>query len=117
MGFKPPEALLHAMFVTVGLHFGLRGSLEHYDLKVEQFKRFPSDGYSAETQYVYIENGSKNYQGRFFECGKGNKIVRAHAELECTLDAYLSKFPEYPPAFYLQWLAKVPDETTRPRYK
>ena len=123
VGFEPPEALLRAVFVTVGMHFSLRGGQEHYELKVEQFKRFPLDGYSTETHYVYTENGSKNYQGRFSECGQSNKIVRAFSQPESNrcpvrvLDAYLSKLPENPPAFYLQWLSKVPDDATRPWYK
>ena len=35
--FEPPEALLCAVFVTVGMYFSLRGGQEHYDLKVDQF--------------------------------------------------------------------------------
>ena len=56
--------------MTVGMYFSLRGGQEHYDLKVDQFKRVPAEGYSKETHYRYVENGSKNYQGRFSECNK-----------------------------------------------
>ena len=80
LGFEPPEALLRAVFVTVRMHFSLRGGQEHYDLKVEQFTRVPTEGYSKEVHYKYVENGWKNYQGRFTECGKGNKIVKVFAE-------------------------------------
>ena len=110
LGFEPPEALLRAVFITVGMHCSLRGGQEHYDLKVEQFTQLPGEGYSAETHYRYVENGSKNFQGRSSECGKGNKIVEVFAEPESdrcpvrVLDMYFSKLPENPPAFYLQWL-------------
>ena len=33
LGFEPPEALLRAVFVIVGMHFSLRGGQEHYNLK------------------------------------------------------------------------------------
>ena len=108
LGFEPPDALLRAVFVTVGMYFSLRGGQEHYDLKVEQFTRVPAVGYTKEAHYKYVENGSKNYQGRFSECSKGNKIVEVFAEPESErcpvriLDSYLSKLPENPPAFYLQ---------------
>ena len=75
------------------------------------------------TDTCMFENGSKNYQGRFSECSKSNKIVRVFAEPESDkcpvqiLDTYLSKLPENPPAFYLQWLPRVPEDTSRPWYK
>ena len=48
LGFEPPEALLRAVLVTVGMYFSLRGGQEHYDLKVDQFKRDPAVGYSKD---------------------------------------------------------------------
>ena len=123
LGFEPPEALLRAVFVTVGMYFSLRGGQEHYDLKVDQFKQDPAVGYSKETHYRYVENGSKNYQGYFSESNKSNKIVKVFAEPESDkcpvriLDSYLSKLPKNPPAFYLQWLTRVPESSIQPWYK
>ena len=123
LGFEPPEALLRAIFVTVGMHFSLRGGQERYNLKVDQFKRFPVEGYSVETHYTYVENGSKNCQGRFSECGQNNKVVHTYAEPESDrcpvhiLGAYVSKLPKNPPAFYLQWLPQILADPTRPWYK
>ena len=37
LGMDNPWALTRATFVTVGLHFCLRGGQEHRDLKVDQF--------------------------------------------------------------------------------
>ena len=65
-----------------------------------------------------VENGSKNYQGCFSERGQKNKVVHAYAEPESDrcpvriLDVYLSKLPENPPAFYLQWLPQTPADPT-----
>ena len=64
LGVHSPDSLLRAVFYTVGLHFCLRGGQEHRDLKRSQFTRIPKDGYDSSTYYQYIENGSKNYQGR-----------------------------------------------------
>ena len=33
------------------------------------------------------------------------------------IDTYLSKLPENPPAFYLQWLPRVPADAAQPWYK
>lgn len=99
------------------------GGQEHYDLKVDQFKRFPIEGYTVETHYTYVENGSKNYQGHLSECGQSNKVVHVYAELESDkcpvhiLDTYFSKLPDNLPAFYLQWLSRVPADTSQPWYK
>ena len=123
LGFEPPEALLRAVFVTVGMHCSLQGGQEHYDLKVEQFTRLPGEGYSAKAHYRYIENGSKNYQGRFSECDKGKKMVEVFAEPESdrcpvrVLDMYFSKLSKNPPAFYHQWLPRVPEDSSQPWYK
>lgn len=82
LGTDNPSSLLRAVFYTAGLHFSLRGGQEHRDLKVDQLTRLPAEGYSTETYYQYVENGSKNYQGRFSEVGQQNKIVRAYASVE-----------------------------------
>ena len=37
---------INAVFVTVRTYFSLRGGQEHYDLKVDQFKWVPAEGYS-----------------------------------------------------------------------
>ena len=94
-----PWALIRAAFYTVGLHFSLRGGQEHRDFKVSQLSRVPLTGYDKSTHYVYVENGSINYQGRFSETGQRNKVVRAYAQPgsnRCPvliLDRYLSKLP------------------------
>ena len=80
LGVHSPDSLLRAAFYTVGLHFCLRGGQEHRDLKRSQFTRIPEDGYDSSTYYQYVENGSKNYQGRFSETGQVNKIGRAYAQ-------------------------------------
>ena len=66
---------LQAAFYRAGLHFSLRGGQEHWYLKVEQLTRVPAERYSAETYCQYVENGSKNYQGRFSEVEQQNKIA------------------------------------------
>ena len=53
VGDSTPWQLLRAAFLTVGLHFSLRGEQEHRDLKVSQFRRVPTSGYDANTHYVY----------------------------------------------------------------
>lgn len=70
LGVGNPESLLCIVFYAVGLNFSLRGGQEHRDLKLSQFTRVPADGYDSNTYYQYIENGSKNYQGRFSETGR-----------------------------------------------
>ena len=105
------------------MYFCLRGGQEHRDLRVEQFYRFPNEEvYDDSTYYQYVENGSKNYQGRFIEVGGRNKIVKAYSQpgsYRCPvkiLDIYLSKLPPHPKAFYLQWMPKTP-EPGKPWYK
>ena len=123
LGFEPLEALLHAVFVTVRLHCSFRGGQEHYDLKVKQFTRLPGGYLAAETHYRYMENGSKNYQGRFSKCGKGNKIVKVFAEPESdrcpvhVLIMYFSKLPDYPTSILFQWLPRGPEDSSQPWYK
>jgi hypothetical protein len=115
LGVASPESLLRAVFYTVGLHFCLRGGQEHRDLKCSQFARVPKDRYDSNTCYQYVENGSKNYQGRFSETGQSNKIVRAYAQPNSDrcpvrlLDSYLSKLPPGSTAFYMQPKQRVPD--------
>ena len=82
LGFSCPRSLLRAVFYTVGLHCCLRGGNEHRELKCSQFVRVPLEGYDADTKYVYTENGSKNYQGRFSETGQQNKIVHVYAQVD-----------------------------------
>ena len=65
LGTSAPWPLLRAAFYTVGLFFSLHGGQTHRDLKISQFSRNPSTGNDKDTYYVYVENGSKNYQGRF----------------------------------------------------
>lgn len=124
LGVDTPLSLLRAAFYMVGLHFCLRGGQEHRNLRVEQLTRFPSDGsYCEGAYYQYVENGSKNHQGRFAEVGQENKVVRCYAQLDSSrcpvliLDRYLSKLPPNPPAFYMQWLVKTPIDSSRPWYK
>ena len=115
VGDSTPWQLLRAAFLTVGLHFSLRGGQEHRDLKVSQFRRVPTSGYDANTHYVYIECGSKNRQGRFSETGQKNKVVRAFAQpgLErcpvLILDKFLSKLPSGCKDFYMQPFINTPD--------
>ena len=80
LGVESPMSLLRATFYTVGLHFCLRGGQEHRELKRSQFNRTTIDGYSSSTYYQYVENGSKNYQGRFSETGQANKVGRTYAQ-------------------------------------
>ena len=80
LGVHSPDSLLQAVFYTVGLHFYLRGGQEHPDLKRFQFARIPTNGYASSTYYQYVENGSKNYQGRFSEMGQAIKMGRAYAQ-------------------------------------
>ena len=108
----------------MGLYFSLRGGQEHRDLKCSQFSRVPASGYSAQTFYQYVENGSKNYQGRFCETGQSNKIVRAYAqpnsESRCPvriLDLYLSKLAPGSTAFYMQPKQKAPSDSSQPWFK
>jgi hypothetical protein len=124
LGVDSPASLLRATFYTVGLHFCLRGGQEHRDLKRTQFTRVPTDGYSGSTYYQYVENGSKNYQGRFNETGQPNKVGRAHAQpnsgTRCPvriLDLYLEKLPPGSTAFYMQPLQKLPTESSQPWFK
>ena len=118
-----PEHHLQAAFYRAGLHFSLHGWQEHQYLKVEQLTQVPVEGYSAETYYRYVENGSKNYQGRFSEAGPQNKIVCANASVDsprcpvCVFDLYLSKLPCNSVAFYLQPLARVLTLLRKPWYK
>ena len=115
LGIASPESLLRAVFYTVGLHFSLRGGQEHRDLKCSQFTRVPADRYDSNTYYQYVENGSKNYQGRFSEIGQSNKIVRAYAQPNSDhcpvyiLDLYLSKLPPGSTAFYMQPKQRAPE--------
>ena len=82
LGTETPWAL--TVFVTIGLHFCLRGGQEHHDLKVDQLRRVPSDGsYSKESFYVYVEHKSKNHQGKCAEIGSNN-VSRAFAQSEST---------------------------------
>ena len=112
LGCSSPYPLLRAVFYLVGLHFCLRGGQEHRDLKQSQLSRVPSEGYDADTHYVYVENGSKNYQG-----------VRAFAQPtseRCPvhiLDLYFSKLPPNATAFYMQPMMNVPVDPTRPWFK
>ena len=82
----------------------------------------PTDRYDSNTYYQYVENGSKNYQGRFSETGQLNKIVRAYAQPSSDrcpvriLDLYLSKLPPGSTAFYMQPKQRVP-ESGQSRYK
>ena len=80
IGVDLPASLLPATFYTVRLHFCLRGGQEHRDLIRSQFTRVPADGYNGLTYYQYVENGSKNYQGRFNEeTGQPNRLdVHTH---------------------------------------
>ena len=124
LGVNSPESLLRTVFYTVGLYFSLRGGQEHRDLKCSQFSRVPASGYSAQTFYQYVENGSKNYQGRFCETGQSNKIVRAYAqpnsESRCPvriLDLYLSKLAPGSTAFYMQPKQKAPSDSSQPWFK
>ena len=124
LGVESPTSLLRATFYTVGLYFCLRGGQEHRELKRSQFTRTPIDGYSSSTYYQYVENGSKNYQGRFSETGQGNKVGRTYAQPtlgnRCPvriLDSYLSKLPSGPTAFYLQPLQKPPADSSKPWFK
>ena len=86
VGISTPWWLFRAVFLIVGLHFNLlfshfsHGGQEHRDLKISQLSRVPSSGYDSNTHYVYVENGSKNYQGHFSETGKDNKVVRAFVQ-------------------------------------
>ena len=124
LGVESPTSLLRATFYTVGLHFCLRRGQEHRELKRSQFTRTPIDGYSSSTYYQYVENGSKNYQGRFSETGQANKVGRTYAQPtlgnRCPvriLDSYLSKLPSGPTAFYLQPLQKPPADSSKPWFK
>ncbi len=123
LGTDMPDRLLQTVFYTMGLHFSLRGGQEHRDLRVEQVTRVPADGYGVETHYQYVENGSKNYQGRFSEVGQKNKIVCAYAQLgslRCPvriLDLYLSKLPSNASAFYMQPMPQLPKLPSKPWYK
>lgn len=97
LGVASPDSLFRAVFYTVGLHFSLRGGQEHCELKCSQFSRVPVEGYDTKTHYQYMENGSKNYQGRFSETGQSNKIVCAYAQPDSDrcpvriLDLYLKQ--------------------------
>ena len=124
LGVHSLDSLLRAVFYTVGLHFCLRGGQEHRDLKRSQFTRIPADGYDASTYYQYIENGSKNYQGRFSETGQANKIGRAYAQPnsgdKCpvrVLDLYLKKLPPGSTAFYMQPVQKLPADPYQALFK
>ena len=70
-----------------------------------------------------MENGSKDYQGRFSEVGQQNKTVRAYASVDSprcpvrVFDLYVSKLPCNPVAFYMQPLAKVLTLPHKPWYK
>ena len=77
LGVDSPVSLLCATFYTVGLHFCLPGGQEHRDLKRTQFTRIPM--YSVSTYYQYVENGSKNYQGRFNKTGQPKLGVHTHS--------------------------------------
>ncbi len=107
LGTSAPWPLLRAAFYTVGLFFSLRGGQEHRDFKVSQLSRVPFSGYNAGTHYIYVENGLKNYQGRFNETGASNKVVRAYAQVgsdRCPvllLDKYISKLSPDPVSFYM----------------
>ena len=123
IGTASPWPLLRAAFYTVGLYFSLRGGQEHHDLKVSQMSRVPSTGYDKSTHYVYVENGSKNYQGRFSETGQSNKVVRAYAQPgsdRCPvliLDKYLSKLPPNAVSFYMQPMLSLPGDVQKPWFK
>ena len=121
-----PQALLRAVFYTVGLFFCLRGGQEHRDLKFSQLVRVPSEGYDPGTHYIYTENGSKNYQGRFSETGQANKVVHAYAHVNSercpvkVLDFYRSKVRDIPQstnAFYLQPKVSLPLNLADPWFK
>lgn len=122
-GDSSPWPLLRASFLTVGLHFSLRGGQEHRDLKVSQLRRVPASGYDDNTYYVYIENGSKNYQGRFSETGQQNKVVKAFAQPQSKrcpvkiLDKYIAKLPPGCKTFYMQPLASCPVDPEKPWFK
>ena len=102
----------------------MHGGQEHRDLKRSQFTRVPADGYSGSTYYQYVENGSKNYQGRFNETGQPNKVGRAYAQPDsgsrCPVrifDLYLEKLPSGSTAFYMQPLQKRPAKPSQPWFK
>ena len=123
LGTSAPWPILRTAFYTVGLFFSLRGGQEHRDLKVSQFSPNPSTRYDKGTHYVYVENGSKNYQGRFSETGQANKVVSAYAQpgsKRCPvkiLDKYLSKLPSGAVPFYMQPLVSVPADPKKPWFK
>ena len=123
IGTASPWPLLCAAFYTVGLYFSLRGSQEHHDLKVSQMSQVPSTGYDKSTHYVCVENGSKNYQGRFSETGQSNKVVRAYAQPgsdRCPmliLDKYLSKLPPNAVSFYMQPMLSLLGDAQKPWFK
>ena len=123
LGMDNPWALTRATFVTVGLHFCLRGGQEHRDVKVDQFRRVPSDGsYSKESFYEYVEHGSKNHQGKFAEIDS-NKVSWAFAQpgsSHCPvriLDLHLSKLPQLYSLLNMQPLQAVPSDPQHPWYK
>ncbi|MCG8621708.1 MAG: site-specific integrase, partial [Proteobacteria bacterium] len=62
---------------------------------------------------IVVENGSKNYQGRFSETDQANTIFYAHpnSREKCAmhiLDLYLKKLPPGSTAFYMQPVQKLP---------
>jgi len=99
----------------MGLHFSLHGGQEHCNLRVEQLTRVPVDRYDVKTHYQYIENGSKNYQGKFLEVRQMNK------NCACLCSAWVTKMPSLYfgliSAFYMQPMPQLPKLPSKPWYK
>ena len=103
------------------LSVSMRGGQEHRELKHSQFTRMPV---GSSTYYQYVQNGSKNYQGRFSETGQANKVGRTYAQPSLgnrcpvrILDSYLSKLPPGSTAFYMQPVQKPPADSSKPWFK
>ena len=117
LGVQSPDSLLRAAFYMVGLHFCL-GTPRLKAVSVYSY----SLGWLL--QFNILENGSKNYQGRFSETGQANKIGRAYAQPDSgercpvrILDLYLSKLPPGSTAFYMQPLQKLTTDPSLAWYK
>ena len=93
-------------------------------MKRSHFTRISTDGYDSSTYYQYVENGSKNYQGRFSETGQANKIGRAYAQPNsgdrCPVrvqDLYLKKLLPGSITFYMQPFQKLPADPYQAWFK
>ena len=95
LGTHYPLGLVRAVFYYVGKSLCLRGGKEQRDLTSSQLRREHN-----RDRYVYVENGSKNHQGKFGRNEPENKIVNIFKDEKAgercpvyLLDLYFSKIP------------------------